>query len=247
MPITNGLLFGYLNTKSTLIWYGLGYYFLNYFAIDFVQSIKPYIITKIALLHRVIRTKKLLDKKVLPEVTNTAQRIQEDIKLSYVNRITVWSEYLISGLILIQLFTMNLHFPILLASAVLYSIISICIAIRFNPKLTYAEKEVQSTEADFRSSLTFTNLFKANDMVKKAARIQSEYFLFTKVQSAIMQILPFIILIPLYMSGAIDLGVVMKHQATFALIVTNAAVLINLYTIYIKGGASEHRVKELEE
>lgn len=246
LPLSSGLLFGYLNTKNPLIWYGVAAYFFNYVVIDMVQAIKPFVEAKVALLHRTDRTHRVINNKGATGVTNRSQRVQEDIKLSYFNRITVYSEYFVSALILVQLLCMNLDYPILILLALLYAGISIFIAVKFNPKLTNAEKTVQSTEADFRTYLSQSALRGANDATIKAARVRSEYFLFTKVQSGVMQILPFIILIPMYMSGIIDLGTVMKHQATFALIVLNAAVLIQYYAVYIAGNASEQRVKELE-
>lgn len=182
--------------------------------------------------------------------SNTPQRIQEDIKLSYVQRITVWCEYFVSGLILIQLMALNIHQPLLVIGALVYAGVSVVIAMLFNPRLTRAEIDSQQAEASYRTRLVgnildISGLSSANDASIKAARIRTEYLLFTKLQLGLVAVLPYVVLIPQLFSGAIDLGTVVKHQSTFALIVVNAAVLIQLYPNWIQGKASEQRVREV--
>src|SRR5678809_73 len=98
-------------------------YFLNYLTIDFFQSIKGYIVLKTALWYRSIKTINIKEKLFnnLAEVmlgenaspksipSNCPQRIQEDIKLSYLQRITVWVEYGISGLISVSYTHLRAH------------------------------------------------------------------------------------------------------------------------------------------
>ncbi len=251
LPITSGHLFGYLNTKDALVWSALGFYFLNHVSLDFFQAIKAYFVMKLSLLLRKSRTIAVLKLDWPTDVSNVAQRIQEDIKLSYINRITVWCEYFISGTILIQLLIMNLDVPMLIIAALVYAGISVLIAIKFNPKLTRAEKDVQTTEANFRNTATsrFEFIFTlgyASLASLQAAKVRMHYLLFTKLQLGLVTVLPFLVLVPSLLSGTIDLGTLMKHQATFSLIVVNAAILIAYYTTLIAGVASEERVKELE-
>jgi ABC-type uncharacterized transport system fused permease/ATPase subunit len=263
LPISRGYLFDLLSTKSGPIWTAIILYFFNYFFLDFCQSLKGYIVLKVSLFYRTIRTKtlykdflrsKLVGIKNLNEYlpSNSPQRIQEDIKLSYVSRITVWVEYIISGIILVQLFLQNIHQPLLVAFALGYAVISVYIAIKFNPRLTRAEKMVQQEEASYRTKLSdnildITGLNVANQACLKSKMIQTEYLLFTKLQLGMVAVLPYVILIPQLLAGTMTLGDVVAHQATFGLIVVNASVLIQLYTVYVQGKASEERVKEIED
>ena len=90
-------------------------------------------------------------------------------------------------------------------------------------------------------------LYDANDANLQAGRIRMGYSLFTKLQLGIMSVLPYVVLIPELVAGDITLGTLMKHQATFALIVVNASILIQYFTILIQGKASDERVKEIEQ
>jgi ABC-type uncharacterized transport system fused permease/ATPase subunit len=253
LPVSRGHLFSLLSNKSaiTVIWLALFWYFLNYFTIDLFQSFKGYIVLKVSLWYRNLRTEAVIRNFQNTEATNIPQRIQEDIKLSYNSRIEVWCEYLIAGLILVQLFLLNLNEPILVICALVYAIISVLIAIRFNPRLTRAELMSQQAEACFRTSLVsnltdISLLGPTNITLMKAARLRLEYLLFTKLQLGLVAVLPYIILIPKLLNGSIDLGLLMRHQSTFGLIVINAAILIQMYPKLIQGNASELRVNEVE-
>lgn len=260
LPLSRGHLFDLLSTKVGPIWVALLLYFLNYLAIDFCQSIKGYWVLKIALWYRELRTRFIKtslacqlgtnwrSRESLP--TNTPQRIQEDIKLSYTQRISVWVEYVISGLILIQLVALNFHEPLLIAFALSYAALSVYIAIKFNPRLTKAEIDVQQAEANYRTGLVanildISGMSIANKACTSSKWIQTEYLLFTKLQLGLVAVLPYVILLPQLLSGIMELGTLIKHQSSFGLIVVNASVIIQLYTTYIQGKASEERVKEI--
>jgi ABC-type uncharacterized transport system fused permease/ATPase subunit len=255
IPTARGYLFEQLDHKSTLAWLGVGLYFANYLILTVVQSVKPWILLKVALVYRVIRTRQVTDTlsgtidKVT--VTNIPQRIQEDIKISYLARFTVWSEYLISGLILVQLIIMNLSVPLLVIASLVYAGVSVWIARKFNPKLTHAEITSQQEEATYRTSLVsnlwdLEPLFTANRAITKAETLRLQYSLFTNTQMALLIVLPFLVLLPAFLAGTLSLGEMMAHQATFDLIVVNAAILIAMYVRLVQGTASEKRVKELE-
>ena len=247
IPHSRGMLFGYLESKVGPIYLALLLYFLNYLFLDFFQSIKGYCITKLALLCRRKRTLDLMFNHK-DNIPNADQRIQEDIKLSYQNRFTVWAEYFISGTIVAQLLLINISVPILSAAALGYALLSVLIAYKFNPRLRSAEVMVQQEEANFRAKYqSIRSFFTANDASLRAEKIKTEYLLFTKLQLGLVTVLPYIILIPSLLNGSIDLGTLIKHQATFALIVVNAAILIQYYTVLIKGKASEERVRDLEK
>lgn len=252
LPHSRGFLFELLEAKAGPIWLAIGLYFSNYLFLEFFQSVKAFMVLKFSLIFRTLRSKKLKSEGVKKDVLNTPQRIQEDIKLSYHSRITVWCEYFISGTILVQLVLLNLSEPVLVIASLLYAIVSVVIAYLFNPRLNYAEKLVQEKEASYREGLVgrasdMFGLKVANQASLRAAAIRMQYFLFTKLQLGLIHVLPYIVLVPKLLAGDLDLGEVVKHQATFALIVVNAAILIQYYTLLVQGKASEERVKELEK
>lgn len=251
LPHSRGYLFGLLETKAGPIWLAIFIYFSNYLFLSFFQSVKAYVILIFSLLFRKKRTHSLVNTEINTEISNIPQRIQEDIKWSYEERFTVWCEYFVSGTILVQLILMNLDEPLLVFASLTYAVISVVIAMLFNPRLTYAEKLVQEKEADFREQLAknITDVFGlkiANRASIRAAGIRMQYYLFTQLQFGLVNVLPYIVLVPKLLSGDITLGGLVQHQATFALIVVNASILIQYYTKLVQGRASEERVKELE-
>ena len=248
IPHSRGYLFGLLESKVGPIYLAIGIYFCNYLILDAFQAIKPRLVIGLSLIYRVFRTESIRPN---PNTENAPQRLQEDVKLSYESRLTVWCEYFISTTIVIQLLAINLSQPILLISALTYAALSVYIAYKFNPRLTTAEKEVQKQEASYRAQLSknitnITGVVQANKASIMAANVRLQYSLFTKLQLGLISILPYIVLVPALLAGDISLGGLMKHQATFALIVVNAAILIQYYPLLIRGKASEERVKEME-
>lgn len=250
IPIYRGALYGALADKAPTIYYAIVNCFFVYLACDFFQSVKSYFVLQVALIFRSKRTEKIAHKAVESKLDNPSQRVQEDIKISYVNRIAVFCEYFISTTIVIQLVYLNLGEPTLILAAALYTLISVLIALRFNKKLTNTEKQVQKGEASFRTSLSkgfnFTSLIVANQSSIDASAIRTGYMLFTKLQLGLLNLVPYIVLVPSLLAGVIDMNQLMTHQGSFSLLVVNAAILIQCYTSLIQGKASEQRVKELE-
>jgi ABC-type uncharacterized transport system fused permease/ATPase subunit len=145
---------------------------------------------------------------------------------------------------------MNLSTPMLVVSAVVYSAVSILIAIKFSPRLMEAEVNSQQAEANYRTQLVkdiynVTLLPEVNLTVLKAEKIRMYYSLFTRLQLGLLNVLPFIILVPMLYAGTITFGEVMQHASSFTLLVTNACILLNMYLVYVQGVASEKRVNEL--
>lgn len=251
IPHSRGFLFELLESKTGPIYLALGIYFSNYFFLDGFQAVKAYVILKLSLLYRTSKTHETI-KSVKDDVSNSPQRIQEDIKLMYHSKFTVYAEYFISGTIVIQLLLINLSEPILVISALAYAALSVYIAVKFNPKLTATEKNVQHSEASYRTSLVdkltdISGLEGANKASLIAEKVRTQYKLFTKLQLGVLNVLPYAVLIPSLIAGTIDLGTLIKHQATFALIVLNAAILIHYYPVLIQGKASEARVNDLTD
>lgn len=256
IPLTRSELYGELAKGSTLIYIMAAWAFANIFVLEAIQAVKGYVVLRASLKAREARTHEVCigltnrtsDAEIAP---NAPQRVQEDIKLSYINRYTAWSEYLISGIILVYLIVVNWDHTSLILASLIYSVISIAIAYLFSPRLTEAEKHVQRTEAEFRdslvTSLTPIGLNPAQEANIKAGKIGLHFNLFTKLQGSVLQILPFVLLTPALMSGVISFQEIMEHANTFSIIVVNAAILISIFPVLIRGKASEERVKELHK
>lgn len=260
IPLTKGMLYDAFTAKAG-IYFCIFIAFFNYFFLDTAQCLKGWMVNKVAMKARENRTGSVINGLTSTPpvdlsrnghpVDNVPQRIQEDIKLSYISRITVWCEYSISAAITIQLLIINLHQPVLVAASLGYAMLSVVIAYLFNPRLKAAEVMVQKEEANFRESLANSlspiGLPKAVSATIRAATIRLQYQLFTKLQLGLLNVLPYIVLTPLLVNGTITIGELVKHQSTFSLIVVNAAILIQYYTVLIQGKASESRVRDLED
>lgn len=243
-PLSRGYFFNQLAGYTAYIWIGIGLMYLNSLGFDLLQSVKGYFVNRVMLNKRSLKTFSLFNID-FNTVTNTAQRIQEDIKLMYLNSITAKTEYVISGGILVCILLANLHQPLLLLSASIYAIVSIGIAFLFKPKMIHAEKIVQNSEADFRTTLRIDSFYDTQSANIEAAKIRRNYSIFSKVQNSLVLVLPYIILLPLYIAKTITMGDLVGAATTFGLIVVNADILISMFPIYTIAKASEERVNEL--
>lgn len=245
LPYSKGYFFDSLETRIAIYTF-LIYYFINSFGIDLVQSCKGFFVTRYSLHKRGQHTETVLNRDTPAKVDNIPQRIQEDIKLMYVNRYTVILEYWISSLILVVIIGSNITQYWLISGALCYAAITIGLAYLFNSRLCKAEKAVQNEEANFRTN---HNLLKFLHIANKAslfsAKVKLEYTVFTRLQSSIVLVLPFIILLPPYLSGMISFGDLIKISTMFQLIVVNANIMITMYPQLIQGKASQERVEEI--
>lgn len=252
LPWSRGLFFDGLESKSAAIYTILAIYFANYVALDFFQAIKEWAFTKVVLWWRTDRTERVAKIADKSTATTRAQRVQQAIYDSYMYRIKVWCEFFISGTIILYLAAANFDEPLLVLAALGYAGISVYIAVLFNPRLKKAERVRLEAEATFRESLmeklsNISLLGVTNNTVRRLVAVRAQYLLFTRAQNGIMNILPYVVLIPTYFAGHISLGDMVRHQASFALIVINAAILITVYPLLIKGVAQESRVQDIED
>lgn len=248
-PYSRGYLYEVLTDKAGFLWLAIALFFFNQMFFEIMQSLKKFLVIKLSLRARKQRTD---EEAVAGNITikdHVPQRLQEDIKLSYLMRLIVISEYFVSVLILIQLTVINLSVPILLAGGFAYAAVSVFIAIKFNPKLKRAEISEQRAEAGYREtyieSMNPAGVIGANKASLTAAFMRMQYDLFTRSQLAILAVLPYIVLGPMVFAGTVSMGELVQHSTTFSLIVVNAALLIHYFTIWVKGTASEVRVREL--
>lgn len=248
LPFTREIFYNALDAKlqNTLLF--VGFLFLNAFALDMAQALKGYLVNLTGLIKRGKTFIKLANDD-LKALEDRPQRLQEDIKLSFIYRYTVLIEYFISGGILLFLIFSNLHQPMLVAGALTYAIITVLLALLFGKKLVKAEANVQSQEAAFRISLASTvnalGLHSAQKASIGAAKTRLAYAAFTRAQNAVLIILPFLVLLPGYLTGDVTLGYLMKSVAVFDLLVVNANILINMYPTWCQSLACRKRVQEL--
>ena len=253
IPVASGYLFGQLSLKSALVWTGIGYVFMTRFGFDLCQAFKQYLQIHFAMARRYLHTIGLgvgINTKAWKDVDNVEQRIQEDIKIYYLNITSTYTEYTISLGILVFLIVAHHDETFLILSALGYAVLSVLIAWLFNPHMKHAERIVQKTEASFRHALIqfqrpdgFHDTLAAN---KKAATIRLGFSLFTKLQSGLLLIIPYIFLLNPYLEGKIEIGTLVENVGIFALIVVNADILINMFPVLTAGNASKERVQELE-
>lgn len=256
VPLSKGAFFNGLSLKATdIILYTLTIYALNLLSIELCMTFKPYIITRFGLNQR---TKTTLDMSLVhtetnslnsPSIDNPSQRIQEDIKLSIMNGLTVKTEYAISGLIVLYLIIYNYSSYVLILGSLTYSLVSIGIALFFQPRMLKTEKEVQMQEAGFRKGLDnaiYSQLGACYEAIIAAARVRLGYGIFSRLQSIIMLTLPYLVLLPQYVNSQLTLGQLMTTATTFDLLVVNMTILINQFPNLVTAKASQERVDELK-
>lgn len=250
IPLSRGYFYDLIQAYSPLVYVGLGVLFLNALGLETMQAVKNYVVKVTSLMARETKTKEIVKrKKEMARVKNIDQRIQEDIRETYKNRIFVFTEYAISSLILIGLIATNIHDWKLVLGALVYAVITISIAYMFNPKMKQSEKGIQITEANFRLKLNRTislmGFKAAQDANYFANRVRTAYLLFTKTQSSILIILPYLVLLPSYIAKVITLGDLVQASTVFSLIVVNANILVAIFPVLTAGNASKERMEEL--
>lgn len=244
IPKSQQYFFNLLGHFSHNIYYGLLFYFFMRFGYDICQAIKPYLQIRYSQILRESKTTALLGSE-LNQVDNVPQRLQEDIKLMYLNQITVYTEYTISGIIFFVLLIYTKDHPILVGCAILYAIISLALTYLFNPKMIYAERIIQKSEADFRKELSIKNLLEVIGYNIISAKIRLVYQLFTKLQGGLVLVLPYLFLLPAYVNKQLSLGDLIAQSSIFGLIVVNFDILIAVFPLLTQGKASKERVLEL--
>ncbi len=229
-----------------------------------IQSLKGWLKAKIGLGLRSVVTDILLlkwnksNELVRNKLSFPDQRINEDAKLCTVLSLGIVSECLISGLIVIYL-VISMENLLLLAAAFAYIVIFIALSMLFKKPLVGADIDLQVAEADQRFTLSKMVLSpdEAQDLTSKFKvithtytryiRLLLGYNLFNGLQNGLSVLVPFLILLPMYFTGDINFGILMRDVAAFELIVLNATILLNLYSQLITMFASWHRVKTFYE
>lgn len=249
LPTTKGIFFQSLAIHAKEVWIMLTYMLINYTSLEIFQAIKECLKIKAAQ-----RGRKAISHLFLKHVTKLAsgaQRIQEDIKLYYQNMISVYAEYYISIFTVILLISINIHQPQLVVGAIIYSVLALGINKLFNKSMRTAEFIVQQSETELRDDLRINSrlglLDKTIDCNLIANMIRFKYALFSRAQNLLLIFLPYIVLVPLFLTHKINLGTFMSASSTFSLIALNATILITLYPVFTTGLASKDRLEELKK
>lgn len=178
----------------------------------------------------------------------TAQAATESAILCYRNYYEVYSEVVISAVIVVSLYVINYNQTSLILLASGYSIGAILVSFLFKKPLLGRELEVQTSTAKYRESISMHEVTRSKtrryltalyDMVK----LNSAFILFKSSKNTLAAILPLAILAPQYFSGKFTLGEYMAQVATFELIVINFTILIIFYKNFLQARTSREIIE----
>lgn len=249
VPFSKGHFFNVLELKlQSALLLALVFYFGNIVILDLSQTLKPYLIIQVAQNYRAISLNKFKNITKYLHIQAFPQRIQEDIRLYWQNKLTIISEYIISFGIILYLVISNYTQVKLIIASIIYSLVCIYLAYIFKSKLVQKEKAVQQEEAAFRinlSKLEFKGFKEAIVANLQAARIKLGFGTVTTLQKNLMLILPYIFFLPFYMNGTMSLGLLMQQATIFDLLVLNFTIVINMFPLVTQTIASKERIEEL--
>ena len=259
IPVWREFFFDGVETKNYEVFTtGLWYFAALMMAFVLSQGFKNYAIQKLGLEWRTGLTKMLESrwKARLPAkaaVDNPDQRIQEDTNIASMLALELLTEVIISASIILGI-VWTMSSDLLLASTV-YTIIICAIAACFHRPLINREKALQRAEADYRYRLAQI----VGDGVERPTEMKYEgvlvnyrrlinvtlgFNLFSRAKNNLMNLVPLLMLVPMYFADKIGFGAIMKGVSQFDLLVINATILIILYPKVTKALASYERIKE---
>lgn len=251
IPYVKAVFFDSLTQKvmnSLLI--GISCYGSVILAISAVQGIKTYVCHRTGLLIRMQLVNYLTSKLPSTTVTVPCARINEDTRIATDIAIQVLVEIIISAMIVIGLLITMATTPLLLASAVIYSVIAIVVALAFRRPLIDTKYKLQTNEGLHRKALV--ELDKPHKAFIGVITSYLDYIwvlckftLYSRIQNGVASIIPLLILAPLFISGGIDLGQLMGSAASFELMVINFTILVQLYGQVTEAQTSIIRLKEM--
>jgi ABC-type uncharacterized transport system fused permease/ATPase subunit len=223
---------------------------LFYYIMD---SIRPLILSLLGLDIRKYLLKRILRKPVCLE-DNADGRLSSDIKNFVETSLSLLLDIVIAFFAILGLVSQVPEQ--LIIYTVGYTVAVTILAICFNRPLTKAAYNIQSSEQTFRmdirghvynsEDLDVDNVFKPvyNTNYKNAV-VLTWFRSFASIKMLLGIIIPFAVLIPVYMSGAIDFKILIQGVTTFDLLVSNTTILVNLYPVITSALASFKRIKEL--
>ena len=236
-----------------------GMYCGVYLVLGTVQGFKTWLAQKIALLGREALmktiTKTWIKSGAKTKVTNPDSRINDDVRVATDGALTVGIELTISSFIVVGLTIGMMGQPLLLISALIYSLVSVGLALFFRSPLVNSRYSHLDAEGEHRAALTMISVGQGDYTSKdkwetikvtftQYINVLRNYKYFGAMQTAIMIGAPFFILAPEYFNHQITLGDVMKGVSAFDLLVINAAVWVQLYPQITDIQTAFIRVKE---
>ena len=262
VPTWREYFFDGVEAKNYDIFYtGLWYFAALMMAFVFSQGLKTYSIQILALEWRTSLNKMLTSKWVskLPEkakADNPDQRISEDTNIASMLALELVSEVAISVSIIAGLIW-NMDSK-LIGLSMLYTAVITIAALFFHRPMVDREKALQRAEADYRFQLAkMVNDGRERELTPKYTKVVEKFSrliritlgfnLFSRAKNNLMNIVPLLMLVPMYFSGEIGFGAIMKGVSQFDLLVINATILIILYPRVTKSLASYERIKEFYE
>lgn len=259
IPVWREYFFDGVEAKDYDVFYrGMWYFVALMMAFVFSQGLKTYSIQILALEWRTALNNMLTEKWIskLPSkaaVDNPDQRISEDTNIASMLALELFSEVIISAAIIVGLIC-NMD-PTLIALSLVYTAVIAAIALFFHRPMVDREKALQRVEADYRFQLAkMVNDGKKRKLdckysavlthFKRLIRITLGFNLFSRAKNNLMNIVPLLMLVPMYFADEIGFGAIMKGVSQFDLLVINATILIILYPKVTKALASYERIKE---
>lgn len=254
IPESRKYLYDALASKNmSLFWPSFGFFMLVLVGLLFELPYKEYIRSILSLnLREYLVNVIVRDNLTKKNISNADGRASDDVNIitSISTRAAV--EIIIALICFVGLIGQTVHDPILLWSAIGYSVVLCFITCFFKTPLLSAKLDVQNSEQDFRRSLIEDNkpLSRYETVMRAIKRLLSfnlYYGLFMQAKNRIVMIILPIILLPMYMSGSITIGDVFAKLALFDLIIENATIVLIYFPDITSFMASYERVKVLFE
>lgn len=224
------------------------------------QGFKTWVVQKTSLILRKAMLSTIKKRWTLKnghsELINPCSRLNDDTRQATELFLSTATEIFISVCIVIGLLSSIVKWPVLFVAAIIYSAISIGLALLFRRPMIDSKYASINAEGQHRIALTKISMqqgdysskskwVKVQDTYLKYIGICRNYKLFNAVQSALMYSLPFILMAPAFFNKEITLGDVTQGTLTFDLLVLNATIWVQLYPTITEAQTCFIRVNEM--
>lgn len=194
-------------------------------------------------------------------VTSPESRIADDVRVATETAVSIGLELFISAAISLGIIAHMLDKPKLLISALVYSAISMGLAMLFKNPIANARYKHLEKEGVFRNSLTRLSLGHSdvNDrdinyswgilrgVYHSYIAVTRNYKLFAALQNIFMVAVPFMMLASDYFNGHGTLGDITSGVLSFDLLVLNMGIWVILFPQYTDTIVAYKRVRELHD
>lgn len=261
IPVWRNFFFDGIEQKSYEVFHSGLIYFAILMAVFIIsQGFKWFAAQRLSLVLREALVNLLYDKwkNVESKVDYPDQRIQEDSRVLTEKSLEVIIEVVISALIIVGLVLQMWGSWLLLGLSAGYTLLITLAALFFHRPMVNTDKCLQRKEAGFRlelvkkslgqGSVNFKKTFESvKASYKRYTNVMLGFTLFSRAKSNFMNLVPFLVLVPMYFAGDIGFGKIMEGVSQFDLMVINATILIILYPRVTRALAGWERIKEFYE